>query len=88
MGNCLVSLGRGMLGGKGWRLDTWPVVGMDGGSPAVEGGLSSALVLSLYFPYPFYPCISHTHRTNCLSYFPYPFMPLISQNNDTRAPTA
>ena len=62
MGNCLVS-----MGGKGWGIDAWPVVGMvDGGSPADECGLSSALVLSLYFPYPFCPCISHTHQTNCL----------------------
>ena len=61
MGNCLLA-----LGGKGWRIDAWPVVGMvDGGSPADVCGLSSALVLSLYFPYPFCPCISHTHWTNC-----------------------
>ena len=67
MGNCLVSLGGGMLSGKGWGIDAWPVVEMvDGSSPADESGLSSALVLSLYFPYPFCPCISHTHRTNCL----------------------
>ena len=40
-----------MLGGKGWGIDAWPVVGMvNGGSPADECGLSSALVLSLYFP--------------------------------------
>ena len=84
MGNCLVS-----LGGKGWGIDAWPVVGMvDGGSLADECGLSSALVLSLYFPYPFCPCISLTHWTNCLPYFPYPFVPLISHNNDTHAPMA
>ena len=30
----------GMLGGKGWGIDAWPVVGMvDGGSPADECGL-------------------------------------------------
>ena len=57
----------GMLGGKGWGIDAWPVVRMvDVGSPADECGLSSALVLSLYFPYPFCPCISHTHQTNYL----------------------
>ena len=33
MENCLVSLGGGMLGGKGWGIGAWPVVGMeDGGS--------------------------------------------------------
>ena len=88
MGNCLVSLGGGLLGGKGWGIDAWPMVGMvDGGSPADE--LSSILVFSLYLPYPFCYCISHTHWTNCLPYFPYPsFVSLISHNNDTRAPTA
>ena len=78
MGNCLVSLGGEMLGEKGWGIDAWAVMGMvDDGSPADECGLSSALFLSLYFPYPFSPCISHTHQTNCLppiplcaSYFP------------------
>ena len=81
MGNCLVSMGGEMLGGKGWGIDGWPVVGMvNGGSPADECGLLSALVLSLYFPYPFCPCISHTRRTNylppilpvplCAPYFP------------------
>ena len=78
-----------MLGGKGWGIDAWPVVGLvDGSSSADECGLSSALVLSLYFLRPFCPCISHTHRTNCLPYFLYSFVPLISHNNDTRAPTA
>ena len=82
MGNCLVS-----LGGKGWGIDAWPVVGMvDGGSPADECGLLSALVLSLYFPHPFCPFISHTHRTNYLP--PILPVPLISHNNDTRALTA
>ena len=62
MGNCLVSLGRVMLGQNGWGIDAGPVVGMvGGGSPADECGLSSALVLSLYFPYPICPCISHTY---------------------------
>ena len=90
MGNCLVSLGGGMLGEKGWGIDAWPVVGMvDDSSLADECGLSSALVLTLYFPYPFCPCISHTQRTSCLPYFPYPpFVPLISHDNDTRAPMA
>ena len=90
-GELLRVFGGGMLGGKGWGIDAWawPVVGMvDGGSPADECGLSSALGLSLYFPYPFCPCISHTHQTNCLPCFPYPFVPLISHNNDTRAPAA
>ena len=65
MENCLLSLCGGMLGGKGWGIDAWPVVGMvDGGSPAGKCGLSSALVLSIYFLYPFCPCISHTHRAN------------------------
>ena len=87
MGNYLVSLGGGMPGGKGWGIDAWPVVGMvDGGSPADECELSSALVLSLYFSYPFCPCISHTHWTNCLPLI-LP-VPIISHNNDTRAPTA
>ena len=77
------------LGGKGWGSDAWPVVGMvDGGSLADECRLSSALVLSLYFPYSFCPCIYHTHWTNCLPYFLYPFVPLISHINDTRASTA
>ena len=49
-------------------------------------GCRVLLVLSLYSRYPFCPCISHTHRTNCLlPYFLYPFVPLISHNNDTRA---
>ena len=82
VGNCLVS-----LGGKGWGIDAWPVVGeADGSSPTVECGLSSALVLSLYFPCPFCPCISHTHQTNCLP--PILLVPLISHNNDTHAPMA
>ena len=63
MRNCLVSLGGGMLGGKGWGIDAWPVVEMvDDGSPADECGL----VLSQYFPYPFCSGISHTPWTNCL----------------------
>ena len=62
-----MSLGRGMLGGKGWGIDALSVVGMvDGGSPADECGLSIALVLSLYFPYLLCPCFSYTHGTNCL----------------------
>ena len=72
VGKCLVS-----LGGKWWGM-------MAGGSPADECGLSSALVLFLYIPYPFCPCISHTHRTNCLPSFPYPLFPTIT----THAPTA
>ena len=90
MGNCLVSLGWGMLGRKGCGIDDWPVVGIvDGGSPADECGLSSALVLSLYFPYHFCPCIYDTHRTNSLPpILPVPFRAPISHNNDTRAPTA
>ena len=56
MGNCLVSMGGGMLGGKGLGIDAWPVVEMvDGGSPADKCGLSSPLVLSQYFPYPSVP---------------------------------
>ena len=89
MGNCLVPLVGGMLCGKGWEVDVWPVVGIvDGGSPADKCGLSSALVLSLYIRYPFCPCISHAHQTNCLPYFLYPFVLLISHNNDTSTPTA
>ena len=67
MGNCLVS------GWEGMGIDAWPVVGMlDGGSP-VDECESSALVLSLYFPDPFCPCIFHTPRTNCLPpIFPIP----------------
>ena len=66
-GELLGVSGLGVLGGKGWGIDAWPVVGVvDGGSPADECGLSSALVLSPYFPFPFCPCISHTHQTNCL----------------------
>ena len=77
VGNCLVC-----LGGRGWRIDAWPVAGMvDGSSPADKCGLSSALVLSLYLLYPFCPCISHTHQTNCLPYLLYPFVPLIYHNN-------
>ena len=85
MGNCLV-----FLGGKGWVIDAWPAVGMvDGSSLADKCGLSSALVVSLYFrtpsvpvfPIPIGPIVS-------LPYFLYPFVPLISTNNDTRAPTA
>ena len=73
MENCLVPLGRGMLGGKGWGIDAWPVVGMvDGGSPTDKCGLWSAVVLSLYFPYPFCPIFSHTLRTNC----PSPILPV------------
>ena len=83
VGNCLVS-----LGGKGWGTDAWPVVRMeDGGSPADECRLSSALS----FPYtsrtpsvpvftiPIGPIVSHTL---------YPFVPLISHINDTHASTA
>ena len=45
-GELLVSLGGGMLGGKGWGTDACPVVGMvDGSSPADECAMSSALVL-------------------------------------------
>ena len=66
-----------MLGGKGCGIDAWPVVGMmNGGSLADECGFSSALVLSLYFPYPFCPCISHTHWISCFPYFPYRSCPL------------
>ena len=85
MGNCLVSLGWGLLGGKGWGIYAQPVVGMvDGGSPADEYGLSSALVLSLYFPYPFCPCILHTHRTNSFPpIHPVPLRAPYSHNNDT-----
>ena len=37
MGNYLVCLVWGMLGGKGWGIDAWPVVGMvDGSSPPGE----------------------------------------------------
>ena len=74
---------------EGWGIDAWPVLGIvDSGSLADKCGLTSAFVLSLNFPYPFCPCISHTHRNNCLPYFLYPFMPLIFHNNDTSAPTA
>ena len=73
MGNCLVSLGGEMLSEKGWGIDAWPLAGMVvGGSSTDECGLSSAVVLSLYFPYPFCPCISHTHRTKCL----HPILPV------------
>ena len=80
MGNCLAS-----VGGKGWGIDIWPVVGMmDGGSPAGKCGLSSVLVLSLYFLSLYFP-----NPSDQLSpIFPVPFVPLISHNNDTRAPTA
>ena len=83
MGNCLVSLGGGMLGGKGWRIDAWLVVGMvDGGSAADECGLSSDLVLSLYpvlpvpllslyFPYSLDQLSpSHTSHTPSCPLFP------------------
>ena len=79
-----------MLGGKGWGIDAWPVVGaMDGDSPTDKCGLLSALVLSYtsrtpsvpVFPIPIGPIVS-------LPYFPYCFVPLISHNNDTHAPTA
>ena len=81
MGNCLVFLGWGLLGGKGWGIDAWPVVGMvDGGSPADKCGLSSAFVqfhiltvplLSLYFPYPSGQLSpSHTSRTPLCPLFP------------------
>ena len=85
-----MSLDEGMLGGKGWGIDAWPVVGMvDGGSSGDECGLLSALVLSLYFPYPFCPCISHIHWTNCLPpILPVPLLAPISHNNDTRASMA
>ena len=74
MGNCLVS-----LGGKGWGIDAWPVVGMVEGSFQADGyGLSSALVFSLYFLYPFCPCfsipigpiVSHTSCTPLCPLFP------------------
>ena len=85
MGNCLVSLGWGC------GTDAWFVVGMvDGGSPADECELSSTLALSLYFPYPFYPCTVFPVPIGpivSLPYYLYPFVPLISHNNDTRAPT-
>ena len=43
-----MSRGWGMLGGRGWGIGAWPVVGMvDSGSLADECGLSIALVLSL-----------------------------------------
>ena len=88
-GELLGVSGWGVLGGKGQGIDAWPVVGMEvSGSLADESGLSSALVLFLYFPYPFCPSVSYTHQTSCLPYFLYPFVPLISYNNDTRAPTA
>ena len=52
MGNGLVSLVRGILSGKGWGNDAWPVVGVVGGGfLADECGLSSALVLSLCLSY-------------------------------------
>ena len=86
MGNCLVSLGGGMLGGKGWGIDAWPVVGVvDGGSLVDECGLSSAYTSRTpsvpVFPIPIGPIVS-------LPYFPYPFMPLIYYNNDAHAPMA
>ena len=90
-GELLGVSGWGVLGRKGWGIDAWPVVGVvDGGSPADECGLSSALVFSLYFSYP-----------RLSLYFPYPSDQLfpshisctpsclfISHNNDTHAPTA
>ena len=49
MGNGLVSLVGGILSGKGWGNDAWPVVGVvGGGSLADKCGVSRALVL---FPY-------------------------------------
>ena len=85
VGNCLVSLCWGMLGGKtcggdgGWRFSgtqMW-IVECFGPFPIQ------------YFPYPFCPCISHTHWTNCLPPIrPVFFVPLISLNNGTRAPNA
>ena len=59
VGGCCVGREGGLTPGLWWGV-------ADGSSPADECGLSSALILSLYFPYPFCPCISHTHRTNCL----------------------
>ena len=82
-----MSLGRGMLGGKGWGIDAWPVVGMvDGGSPADKCGLLSALVLSLLLPVPLLSLYFPYPSDNCLpSILP---VSLISHNNDTHAPTA
>ena len=72
---------------EGMGIDTWPMVGMvDGGSLADECGLLSALVLSLYFLYPFCPCISYTHLTNCLPpIFHVPLCPLFPTINNTRS---
>ena len=89
MGNCLVSLGWGMLGGRGWGIDAWPVVRkLDGSSPADECGLSSALVLSLYCTpsVPVFPILVRSIVS--LPYFLYSFVPLIFHNNNTHAPTA
>ena len=82
--------GGGVLGGKEWEIYARPLVGMvDGSSPADECGLSNAFVLSLYFPYPFCPCMPiPIGPIVSLPYFLYPFVPFISHNNDTCAPTA
>ena len=64
------------LGGKGWGIDAWSVVVMvDGSSPADECGLSSALVLSQYFPYPLLSL-----------YFPYP-LDQLSPSHTSRTPS-
>ena len=74
-----MSLGGGMLGGIGWGIDAWPVEGtVDGSSLVDRCGLSSALVLSLYFPYPSVPVfpipigsiVSHTSHTLWCPLFP------------------
>ena len=55
--------------GKGWGIDAWHVVGRgDGGSPAAECGLSSALVFSLYPLDQLSP--SHTSRISLCPLFP------------------
>ena len=69
-----------MLGGKGWGIDAWPVVGMvDGGSPADECVVECfgpfpilpVPLLSLYFPYPSDQLSpSHTSRTPSCPLFP------------------
>ena len=88
MGNCLVSLGWGMLGGKGWGIDAWSVVGIAVLRQANVGcrvlwsfPCTSCTPSVPVFPIPIRPIVS-------LPYFLYPFVPLISHNNDTRAPTA
>ena len=72
--------GLGMLGGMGWGIDAWPVVGMlDGGSPADECGFSVfwsfpytyRIPSVLVFPTPIRPIFS-------LPYFPYPLFPTIT----------